>query len=87
MPGMPGADEAAAGAAAAGMPDLASMMGGMNPRKYFRSSSNSTLFSEAMQAGMAMAQQMMQENPEQVEEMRRMMGNMMGGGPPGANPK
>ena len=34
MPGMPGADEAAAGAAAAGMPDLASMMGGMNPRKY-----------------------------------------------------
>jgi len=72
MPGMPGADEAAAGAAAAGMPDLASMMGGMNP--------------QAMQAGMAMAQQMMQENPEQVEEMRRMMGNMMGG-PPGANPK
>ena len=38
---------------------------------------------EAMQAGMAMAQQMMQENPEQVEEMRRMMGNMMGGAPPG----
>ena len=34
MPGMPGADEAAAGAAAAGMPDLASMMGGMNPRKF-----------------------------------------------------
>lgn len=72
MPGMPGAEEAAAGAAAAGMPDLSSMMGGMNP--------------QAMQAGMAMAQQMMQENPEQVEEMRRMMGNMMGG-PPGANPK
>ena len=38
MPGMPGADEAAAGAAAAGMPDLASMMGGMNPRKYQLSS-------------------------------------------------
>jgi len=69
MPGMPGAEEAQAGAAAAGMPDFASAMAGMNP--------------QAMQAGMAMAQQMMQENPEQVEEMRRMMGNMMGGAPPG----
>merc|ERR1711976_751905 len=69
MPGMPGAEEATAGAAAAGMPDFASAMAGMNP--------------QAMQAGMAMAQQMMQENPEQVEEMRRMMGNMMGGAPPG----
>ena len=35
--------------------------------------------SEAMQAGMAMAQQMMQENPEAVEQMRQMMGGMMGG--------
>jgi len=69
MPGMPGAEEAQAGAAAAGMPDFASAMAGMNP--------------QAMQAGMAMAQQMMQENPEQVEEMRRMMGGMMGGAPPG----
>jgi small glutamine-rich tetratricopeptide repeat-containing protein alpha len=70
MPGMPGAEEAAAGAAAAGgMPDFGAAMAGMNP--------------QAMQAGMAMAQQMMQENPEQVEEMRRMMGNMMGGAPPG----
>ena len=32
-----------------------------------------------MQAGMAMAQQMMQENPEAVEQMRQMMGGMMGG--------
>ena len=39
-----------------------------------------TLFLAAMQAGMAMAQQMMSENPEAVEEMRRMMGGMMGGG-------
>jgi len=69
MPGMPAAEEATAGAAAAGMPDFASAMAGMNP--------------DAMQAGMAMAQQMMQENPEQVEEMRRMMGGMMGGAPPG----
>ena len=35
--------------------------------------------SETMQAGMAMAQQMMQENPEAVEQMRQMMGGMMGG--------
>merc|ERR1711892_576276 len=49
MPGMPAAEEATAGAAAAGMPDFASAMAGMNP--------------DAMQAGMAMAQQMMQENP------------------------
>ena len=39
-----------------------------------------------MQAGMAMAQQMMSENPQAVEEMRRMMGNMMGGPPGGAPP-
>ena len=38
--------------------------------------------SEAMQAGMAMAQQMMQENPEAVEQMRQMMGGMMGPGNP-----
>ena len=35
MPGMPGAEEAQAGAAAAGMPDFASAMAGMNPREYF----------------------------------------------------
>ena len=35
-----------------------------------------------MQAGMAMAQQMMQENPEAVEQMRQMMGGMMGGPKP-----
>jgi len=57
---------------AGAMPDLASAMGGMNP--------------EAMQAGMAMAQQMMAENPQAVEEMRAMMGNMMGGPPGGAPP-
>ena len=34
MPGMPGAEEAQAGAAAAGMPDFASAMAGMNPRKF-----------------------------------------------------
>ena len=35
---------------------------------------------------MAMAQQMMAENPQAVEEMRAMMGNMMGGPPGGAPP-
>ena len=30
-----------------------------------------------MQAGMAMAQQMMQENPEAVEQMRQMMRGMI----------
>jgi len=56
-------------AAAGGLPgNLGEAMAGMNP--------------QAMQAGMAMAQQMMAENPQAVEEMRRMMGGMMGGAPP-----
>merc|ERR1711917_91208 len=49
----------------AAMPNLPEAMAGINP--------------QAMQAGMAMAQQMMQENPEAVEQMRQMMGGMMGG--------
>merc|ERR1712109_92438 len=48
----------------AAMPNLPEAMAGINP--------------QAMQAGMAMAQQMMQENPEAVEQMRQMMGGMMG---------
>merc|ERR1719369_774023 len=46
----------------AAMPNLPEAMAGINP--------------QAMQAGMAMAQQMMQENPEAVEQMRQMMGGM-----------
>merc|ERR1711970_789254 len=52
----------------AAMPNLPEAMAGINP--------------QAMQAGMAMAQQMMQENPEAVEQMRQMMGGMMGGPDP-----
>merc|ERR1711953_1427148 len=48
----------------AGMPDMGA--GGFNPA--------------AMQAGMQMAQEMMRNNPEQVEEMRKMFQGM--GGPP-----
>lgn len=69
-PGMGGMPGAGADAGMpAGMPDFGGMAG-MNPA--------------AMQAGMQMAQQMMAENPDAVEEMRRaFMQNMGGqGGPP-----
>jgi len=49
-------------------PGMEQMMGGMDPR--------------AMQAGMQMAQQMMAENPDAVEEMRRQFLQSMGGAPP-----
>merc|ERR1712226_1393712 len=49
-------------------PGMEQMMGGMDPR--------------AMQAGMQMAQQMMAENPDAVEEMRRQFLQSMGGSPP-----
>jgi uncharacterized protein YneF (UPF0154 family) len=35
-----------------------------------------------MQAGMQMAQQMMSENPDAVEDMRKMFMQNMGGAPP-----
>jgi len=57
----------------AAMPSLPEAMAGINP--------------QAMQAGMAMAQQMMQENPEAVEQMRQMMGGMMGPGGPNPSSK
>ena len=73
MPTPEGADAA--------MPNLPEAMAGINPRKSIQLKQCPKLqnFSEAMQAGMAMAQQMMQENPEAVEQMRQMMGGMMGG--------
>merc|ERR1711937_956343 len=57
----------------AAMPSLPEAMAGINP--------------QAMQAGMAMAHQMMQENPEAVEQMRQMMGGMMGPGGPNPSSK
>ena len=41
-----------------------------------------TGISGAMQAGMQMAQQMMAENPDAVEQMRQQFLNSMGGAPP-----
>lgn len=69
--GMPGADDSGAGGMPggmpAGMPGMPPGMEGMNPG--------------AMQAGMQMAQQMMAENPDAVEEMRRAFLQSMGGPP------
>merc|ERR1712193_37874 len=65
MPPMGGEEGAAPGGMPAGLPDMGAG-GGFNPA--------------AMQAGMQMAQEMMRNNPEQVEEMRKMFQGM--GGPP-----
>jgi len=65
----PSADGAGMPAGMPGLPPgMEQMMGGMDPR--------------AMQAGMQMAQQMMAENPDAVEQMRQQFLNSMGGAPP-----
>merc|ERR1712227_550275 len=65
----PSADGAGMPAGIPGLPPgMEQMMGGMDPR--------------AMQAGMQMAQQMMAENPDAVEQMRQQFLNSMGGAPP-----
>merc|ERR1719354_644679 len=72
MPPMGGEEGGAPAGMPAGLPDMGAGLpdmgagGGFNPA--------------AMQAGMQMAQEMMRNNPEQVEEMRKMFSGM--GGPP-----
>lgn len=72
MPPMGGEEGGAPAGMPAGLPDMGAGLpdmgagGGFNPA--------------AMQAGMQMAQEMMRNNPEQVEEMRKMFQGM--GGPP-----
>lgn len=76
MPGM-GAGMPGMGGAEAGGNPMAGLMPGMDGQ-----GAEAGFNPAAMQAGMQMAQQMMSENPDAVEDMRKMFMQNMGGAPP-----